>query len=91
MPSKDLEEFMWQILKALERSGVVKETQAVTALCDACKTRHPRAWFDRPKTGDGFYLCHATGKAVIEFQTSASNPSGKRSTVDWIDLINQLL
>lgn len=90
MPSQDLQTFMWQLLEMLERRGAVKQTQTVTALCNACKSQHRRGWFDHIKTGDSFYLCIPTGKAVIEYQSTATAPSRRYSTVEWIDLINHL-
>jgi hypothetical protein len=82
---------MWQLIEILERRGIAKETKVVNSLCHACKQRHRRGWHYHLRTGDSFYLCIPTGKAVLEYQSTEAKPSGRYAVVDWIDLINHLI
>ena len=91
MPSKDLEKFMWDMFALLERRGLIQHTGDVYAFCHADKTKHERGWYYHIKTGDSFYLCFPSDKAVIEFQSTKDKQSGRYAVVDWIDLINHLI
>jgi hypothetical protein len=91
-PSQDLKDFVWGLIKILQRRGIITVDEPKTAYCRACGKSHEFGWMIHKKTGDSFHLCEPIGKAVIDRQRDVGpmDPN-KRQVIDWIDLFNQLI
>ena len=92
--SDDLRGFYWQLIKILQRRGVVSADKPVTAFCPACNKRHKFGFMTHIKTNDSFYVCEPTGKAVVDLQRGSAREdfqADRRHIVDLSDLFNHLI
>jgi hypothetical protein len=77
---------IFDLLSLLIGRGIVRSTTYNRTYCGWCRHHHDRQWYELMRTGDAFYVCIPTGRAMV------CHPNGAGwQPLSLIDLVNRLL